>query len=125
MRFQCSSGIVLFSLKLYWFRYLLTGPKSLSAALVRPSRCHLLQTSTRNLLALRPGGAGASVPGRDPQSHRGGQQAGAGLPERTTGPDHLKGAFVTVTQISPCVSLLTKMIIERLSFGLFYSYGKD
>lgn len=66
--------------------------------LVPLSRCHLLQTSTFNLLALRPCGTRPSVPCRDPQSHRGGHEPHQGFPDRTSGSDHSEGAFVISTE---------------------------
>lgn len=66
----------------------------LMVALVPPSRCHLLQTPTRNLLVLRPCGTRPPVPSRDPQSHRGGQKPHKGFPDRTSGSDHSEGTRV-------------------------------
>lgn len=70
----------------------------LIVVLVPLSRCHLLQTPTRNLLALRPCGTRPSFPCRDPQSHRGGHKPHEGFPDRTSGSDHSEGAFVISTE---------------------------
>lgn len=100
-----------------WWSYIapIGGRTHCRACLVRPSRCHLLQTSARNLLALRPGGAGPSDPRRGPQSHRGGHEPHEGVPDRTPRPDHSEGALVVSAGTSlKLLCLTTKMAIRRL-----------
>lgn len=70
------------------------------------SRCHLLQTSTSNLLVLRPCGTRPPLPCRDPQSHRGGHKPDEGFPDRASGSDHGEGAFVIPTGIWTCLQII-------------------
>lgn len=55
------------------------------------SRCHLLQTSPGNFLALCPCWTCPPVPCRDPQGHRGGRKRHQGIPVRTSWSNNNEG----------------------------------
>lgn len=57
------------------------------------SRCHLLQTSSSNLLALCPCRTCPPFPCRDPQGHRGGHKPHQGIPDRTSWSNHSEGTY--------------------------------
>lgn len=57
------------------------------------SRCHLLQTSSSNLLALCPCRTCPPFPCRDPQGHRGGHKPHEGIPDRTSWSNHSEGTY--------------------------------
>lgn len=71
-----------------WLVYMFRNPNDIALC---SSRCHLLQTSSGYLLALRPRWTCPPVPCGDPQGHRGRRKRHQGIPVRTSWSNHNEG----------------------------------